>query len=501
MAGTKITGTVTSTITLGSTATPAPLTITAKALVESSVNGAAGIYLPANTPGVSKIVNAGRVYGHYGTYSAAQGGLAGNGIFALSAINLVNTGTIGSLPGGAAGYSGIGGDGRTAVEVFSHNASKISNSGLLFGGNGGYGGGYGGNGGIGLISSGYSNMITNSGVITGGIGGGGGGAGQIEGSGAIGVEILGGSILNSGSIAGGAGGYAYGYSAGGNGGAGVDLEDGAVLTNTGTISGGAGGNSPSDQGNFGGSGVFIRGGTLVNAGTISGGAAGKGPMGSPDAGDAVYLYGTGASMVVAQDHAVFNGAVVASKTGADTLEVSGTSGAVLTGVGTQFTNFSELKFAAGAARGIAGSIAGIASGQRIDGFAAGDSLVFSGIAYVQGDSVSVKKNGQVTVNLNGVNQTLNIDGAKKGEKDFHLAGAALGVTLTRTASPKMAFVTPPATHAGGSEVLWQPASPVAITPQSGLWVLSATSAPAPVSLVQKDTALHFPAVVSAGHGF
>jgi hypothetical protein len=384
---TKITGTITSTVTLGNGLFLSPLTITSTGLVDPSSTSAIGIYLMTGRAGISTLVNDGRVFSGNGAYSQYNGGFGGDGVGALSSINLVNAGTIsggygGSSGGEVAGYHG--GQGGFAVVLYnslaSGPASSIFNTGLMIGGTGGSGAlnSEGGDGGGGVFLEHCSVAVSNAGVIRGGAGG----AGYFYqgGRGGSGVEMFSGSMFNSGSITGGAGGFSYGANAG-TGGSGAFVLADAVLTNTGIITGGVGGNSNNENGGQGGYGVGLEaGGTLINAGTIGGGAGGYAYYyhSRAAAGVAVAIYANGGT-VVAEDGAVFNGAVVALDTMSNNvLEVAGTSGAVLSGIGTQFTNFNDIAFAQGATRGIEGNSAALANGQTITGFTAGDTIILDG---------------------------------------------------------------------------------------------------------------------------
>jgi hypothetical protein len=217
------------------------------------------------------------------------------------------------------------------------------------------------------------------------------------GGGGAGVTELSGTLTNLGSITGGTGGtggYAYAHSggAGGSGGAGVTLS-GGTLTTSGTVSGGNGGTggggnlglngeypATGGAGGNGGAGAYLNGGTLTTSGTISGGAGGTGGTGAPDgaagaAGDAVQ-FGSVASTLVVNHGAVFNGQVAANASVNDTLRLSGSqSGGTPITLGSQFTNFSTLVFAAGAAwTAAAGTAAAPSSGLAITGFTTGDTI-------------------------------------------------------------------------------------------------------------------------------
>jgi hypothetical protein len=129
---------------------------------------------------------------------------------------------------------------------------------------------------------------------------------------------------------------------GGTGGAGLMAVCGSTAFNAGTISGGTGGTGPGfvAYGGNGGAGVYLNGGTLTNAGTIAGGAAGIGSNTTGTAGDAVQ-FGTAASTIILDPAAVFEGKVAANATVNDVLLLSGQNG-TLTGLGTQFTDFTTL---------------------------------------------------------------------------------------------------------------------------------------------------------------
>jgi len=431
---TKITGTITSTVTMGTGLFLSPLTVTGTGFVDPSAYSAFGIYLPGGQTRTTTLVNDGRVFGGNGAYSEYRGGVGGDGVGAASAIRLVNAGTIGGGNGGNSGRAVgnyQGGDARSAVIVETSLASSISNTGLMIGGAGGYGGGYGGSGGGGMVGIGTLIAISNAGIMRGGVGG----AGYFYGGGhgGYGAGVAYGTMLNAGTITGGAGGSSYANN-GGTGGYGAIVDD-AVFTNTGIITGGGGGNSNNLHGGQGGYGVYIGdGGTLINAGTIGGGAGGYAyyyhTRGA--AGGAVLITSTFAGTVVAEAGAVFNGAVVATTLGTDVLEVAGTTGVVLTGIGTQFTNFSDIAFAQGATRGIEGNIAGLASGQTITGFGAGDTIILDGFdagAALVGTAALYLELVKTT---NGDNEGLGLGGSLSGDFIGHFAGG--NTTVTTTAS-------------------------------------------------------------------
>jgi hypothetical protein len=459
MAGSTISSTVTTTVLLGGTVYPSPLTITAAGAVSPAYYGSTGVLAVA--AGVS-LVNEGRIsggYGYAGSVSPVQGGVGvdlssggdslansgtisggasydlasapgfpvgsdaqpgfagGNGVD-LTAGTIHNSGTI---EGGAGVYSffrpgGPGGDG------LSMDGGLVSNAGTITGGAGSYGGPFAG--GDGIVGAGAANIIHNTGSITGGgggfggeetdpvagpgglgvdlskggslfnggtitggfggssdgvdayaasgatgvaigdgtidnrgsiIGGTGGSAAYVNayfGAGGVGVDLLAGGVLsNAGTVTGGEGGFGD-YVGGGPGGAGATVQAGATLVNRGLVEGGAGRTGDLGTGGNGGAGVVLDGGTLRNFGTIAGGAGGTGDTQGTH-GDAVQ-FGTLASTLVLEPGAAFIGVVAADAAADDVLRLAGTGG-TLTGLGTEFTGFSDVTANAGAVWTLAGT--------------------------------------------------------------------------------------------------------------------------------------------------
>jgi Hint domain len=176
--------------------------------------------------------------------------------------------------------------------------------------------------------------LTNNGTIKGGSGTNGGNA----------VDLSGGTLFNQGDIAGG--------SATGTGGIGIDLTAGQ-LNNYGIISGGAGAT--------GGTGVYLLTNTFTNYGTIEGGTGSTngiglafksggtlrnlGVIGGSDA----VTFGTGASRLILIPTAAFTGAVVANAAYTNILELtSAATSGTLTGIDTQYQNFSTIAVDTGA---------------------------------------------------------------------------------------------------------------------------------------------------------
>jgi hypothetical protein len=171
-------------------------------------------------------------------------------------------------------------------------------------------------------------------------------------------------------------------------------------------------------------------GTLTNSGTISG------------ATDAVVLDAQNSrytGTLIVEKGAVFNGDVVANPANSDTLELSGTSTAALTGIGTQFTGFKKIEFAKGARWTISGDTAGLGSGQAITGFGLGDAITLTDAGASSG-VVSVASAGVVSIDAGGVVSKVDIAGATVGETNFKFSN----YTLTESSQPAMAFLAPPA---------------------------------------------------------
>jgi hypothetical protein len=455
----------------------------------ASTGGVAGegVFVGFSVQNVA-VINSGLIQGGDGAYGQGTASSGGTGVFSeasgfseATGAKLSNTGTIAGGHGGDSGGA-VGGDGGYGVYAFS--GGSVTNKGLIIGGDGGYGlsGGYdGGSGGAGLgVGGRYSDvLVTNTGTIMGGAGGGANGQfgpsqnGGAGGTGAyIGVVILGtaSDLNNSGKIIGGNG--AYGDTNGGKGGYGLIME--GTVTNTGLIAGGYGGdygvNGVYGTLGSGGSGVYFAGGVLTNAGTISGGYGGAYEHAYGSFGLAVYLHNglhASTATLVVDPGAVFDGGVLASQPTLDLLELAGTTASTLTGIGTQFEGFSHISIASGAKWQLSGTTAGLAQGETIAGFAAGDSIKITDAAAASG-KVSVKKNGVVTIKEGSQTLTINIAGAKKGETDFKFAND----TLTKTAA-KMAFIAPPShqaatTVAPASSTPWVAAAPqtAPLTPAS-----------------------------------
>jgi hypothetical protein len=251
---TTISNTVRATVTLGSSADPSPLTISATGEILAPGggydNGDPGVYAAANVTN-PVLFNKGIIHAGVGGMGIGSqvAGTGGTGVLFMALGTVANAGQI------------IGGTGGHGLAYPNPNGLNLI---TYFGGLGGVGVALGGGG-----------LLTNSGTITGGEGGGSGtkyGYGY-GGAGGTGVLIAaGGTLSNTGFITGGAG-YqviagAHDYFIEANvGGAGVTLLSGGVITNSsiGTISGGIGGSHGFDGG---GAIYLLAGGTLNNAGDM-----------------------------------------------------------------------------------------------------------------------------------------------------------------------------------------------------------------------------------------
>jgi hypothetical protein len=287
------------------------------------------------------------------------------------------------------------------------------------------------------------NTLTNHGVIHGAAGS----NSSAGGGGGVGVNFtLGAMLTNTGSISGGVGG-AGSAAAGGVGGAGANVITG-TLNNTGSITGGTGGIGTT-AGGGGGPGVFLNGGTLITAGTVSGGGGGSGaPPGA--AGDAV-KFGSTASTLVVEPGAVFNGQVIANNVH-DILELAGIqSGGTTVTLGTQFTNFATLEFAAGAHWTADATVSDLNHHLlTVDGFTSSDKLDVTNLAaagatlkFNTATEILTITKGATTISLqfnsafSGQHFVISADG--HGGSNIHLQSGA-APTLTAAAHDILNFV-------------------------------------------------------------
>ncbi len=220
-------------------------------------------------------------------------------------------------------------------------------------------------------------------------------------------------MFNSGTIIGGRGGRSTGAAA---------YLGGATLLNTGYIQ--AGNYTP---------GVILNGGPLITSGTIAGRAAFDvtvPPHGTFAGGTylvpafAAVQFGSQAATLVADPGAVFLGAVSATPTVSDTLELgTGTGAGTLTGLGSTITGFGTIAFDSGAHWFIAGNTAGLTG--TITGFAPGDTIEVAGIT-VTG---SLYAGGALNLTDTAGTAALNLPGAFS-TSDFTVTNVVAGADIT-----------------------------------------------------------------------
>jgi len=325
------------------------------------------LYVPAAL-GAASILNDGTIIG-------GPGFLGSYGVFLLGADNLTNHGFIEG--GNSADESAASG-----VYLESNSGASLFNTGTIIGGTGLLSGGAG-------VGASTGDYVLNTGVLSGGAARG----TTLADGGGPGIFVAGGTVINRGLITGGVG---LNLGNGGNNSGG--LLEGGVVINTGTITGASG--------TSGGEGLIVYAGTLINGGTIAGALGTDGTLS-----DAIMMetvYDTAASTLIVDPGAVFIGNVAAAANLADMLEFASTSSAVtLTGLGTQFTNFSTLDFAPGAQWTISGTANAFDSGQTISGFAPGDAIILDGFSaashhFVSGGLEITDTSGtQITLDLTG----------------------------------------------------------------------------------------------------
>ncbi len=333
--------------------------------------------------GTAQIRNSGGIGGGGFPQSEAAGA---TGIDLNAGGSVVNMGVISGGAGGSPpeGTHVGGGDG-----VYYGAFGDLSNSGSIEGGYAGGEDGFGDPGGDGVDLAAGGNAL-NSGFIVGGAGA--PADPDAAGAGGTGILSAGGTLSNSGTILGGAGGSnGSSDSSGANGGNAIQGLN--LVTNTGTISGGNGGRGGDNPyygfGGSGGAGVDLNSlyGTLINAGLISGGTGGTGGAGNGSLGDAAIL--PSSSVLIIDPGAEFIGNVVAALNN-DILELAGKTAGTLTGLGSQFTGFTEVEVLKDAQWNLVGT-------NSLD---VGEDLRISGSAYVTGSlsvAGSVTGNGTLTI--------------------------------------------------------------------------------------------------------
>ena len=374
---------------------------TATLMNEGWISSGGSLSLPLTSTGYSffsgaaveltsaTIINQGVIQGNNVPPDALmQAGSAGSALV-LGAGTLMNLGT---LAGGGGAYATHGGLGLAgAAQLAGYNAGRID------GGSGTYGG-------AGAMLFGGS--LLNAGSILGGNGVVSGGDGVVLNNGA--------TLVNQGQITGGIGPqYLWNVGLG----AGVALYNG-VLENAGTLSGGGqqlmglwmGGGQAVNTGTIiGHAAVAMEGGALENSALISGTAIGVDLAGGSflNAGTvagsyAVYMANAGATLGVAAG-GVFRGKV-ADLAGGATLQLTGGAPGTLD-MGTSFSGFGEISFAAGADWVLAGGTAQLAGGEIISGFMGNNTLLLEGFT---ASSESFTSGGGLVLSEGSASVTLDV---------------------------------------------------------------------------------------------
>ncbi len=356
--------TITSSITIGSAAYASPFTLAGTLAVIPSVRATAAITMNSNT----SLDNLGFIDG--GTYGGAG--------VSLSSGALVNDGMIVGGAGNAQGnsYTTNGGYGISMAAPFGGGGpATITNAGTVLGGAGGADVSavrYSAAGGA-VYLYGLGTTLDNTGLIRGGAGGVyQPGAAATGGGGGVGVKMNYHAVLyNRGTIEGGAGGAG---TQAGSGGYGVFMQSYSTLTNTGLIMGGEPGAGSAASG--GAAGVYLRNGVLINAGTIAAAAT----VNSSGIRYAVRFGVIDTATLAVEQGASFNGVVFANVIQADVLELAGTAGVTLTGVGSEYKYFTNISFANASRDVLEGSSYGLAHGALIMGFNTQDTVILDGFA-------------------------------------------------------------------------------------------------------------------------
>lgn len=428
-----ISGTLESSITLGSGLYGTALSITSAGVVQGISPGGTAI-----TGGASGLTlnNAGTIEGADARMTLITGyfiGPADSRVYTYSSVD----------------YSAAG-DGVSLV------GATFSNTGVVFGGTGPSAI----DAGVGLYLA-YSSGV-NSGLIHGGAT-----WGKLEastlatnGDAASGATFVSGYFQNQGTILGGTGLAGSGPDPynnlgmqGGDGGTGVIVKSGAILVNAGLLQGGQGGTGGAGgtfsqlragfppvetfaggTGGLGGAGVYISGSTLVNSGIITGGFGGVGGLGQAQltgqigqegvgvviqsgflinagtivgGGDAVSFIGAGTLQVDATSQ--FMGAVQAAPDQGDTLILSGTEGGTAW-IGKEFRDFSYLDLSQGSSWTIAGDVVDLET-LKISGLSSTDTIKLYGLTTLA--STYVSQSG-VEIVWGTNNSTLSIEGGING---------------------------------------------------------------------------------------
>jgi hypothetical protein len=127
---------------------------------------------------------------------------------------------------------------------------------------------------------------------------------------------------------------------------------------------------------------------------------------------AIDFAGSGTNRLVVDPGAVFIGLVEANTTASNTMELASSSGAgTITGIGSQFTGFGTIELDSGAQWTIDGNAAGLASGETIIGFAAGDTIDIAGLTLTSNETLTLGPDGVLTIP--GTTDTLTFTGTSE----------------------------------------------------------------------------------------
>jgi hypothetical protein len=259
-----------------------------------------------------------------------------------------------------------------------------------------------------------------------------------------GARLVDGVIINGGTLLGGSNGVVvysgnlYNWSSIGGGTFGVTMASG-YLFNANHISGGL-------------IGVYQAAGRFTNDGVVSYSVLGA-AFGTVAATNAGAIIGSDIGVMIAGGELTDTGIITGGRyavEGLDAFTLALTAGARLTGkvvdqsgdgllvlenngagtvagLGTSFNGFSTIDITAGAAWTLEGNAAGVASGQRINGFAAGDTLIIDGFSAI---SQTMNDTG---VTLNGATGSLTLDLRNNSMQQYVSITSADGNTTITTA--------------------------------------------------------------------
>jgi hypothetical protein len=124
-------------------------------------------------------------------------------------------------------------------------------------------------------------------------------------------------------------------------------------------------------------------------------------------------FAKGNDLLIDDPTGVFIG-TVSGGAGINTIELASGGRGVITGIGTQFTQFSNINFDTGASWSAEGNIAGLAQGETISGFTVGDTIILDGFAatsdtYTSDGLVLGDGSSYVTLDITGSFTTANFE--------------------------------------------------------------------------------------------